>query len=142
MRSACTLGAETGNDDVLFCFAATASSDGPNFNAAATSTIQTTIISRGQRATKRAHFSSNSSIISVLLISYTGEPVALTAQRLRRFAEVLFCAGWVDGRWPSTQPAQKRTHEPRSGEQSQKGIRQRYLLCDNATELLSRSFSQ
>src|SRR5262249_21921793 len=120
MWPACTLGAEAGSDDVLSCFAATASSEGPNFNAAATSTIQTTIISRGQRATKRAHFSSNSSIISVLLINYTGEPVVLTDQRLLRFAEILFCAGWVDSYWLSTQPAQKRRHEPRNGGQSQK----------------------
>jgi len=55
-----------------------------------------------------------------------GEPVALTSKRLRRFAEVFFCGGWVDSRRLSTQPPQKRTHELRSGEPSQKGVRQRY----------------
>jgi len=57
-----------------------------------------------------------------------GELVALTAQLLRHYAEVCFCGGWVRGRWPRTQPPQNRIHEPRSGESSQQGVRQRYYL--------------
>jgi len=50
------------------------------------------------------------------LVDTVGKPVALTSQRLRRFTEVCFCGGWVDGRRPSTQPPQKKTNEPRNGE--------------------------
>src|SRR5262249_2819291 len=57
-----------------------------------------------------------------------GKPVALAAQRLRRFAEVFFCGGRVGGPRPPTRPPQKRTNEPRSGEQSPKGGCQRYQI--------------
>ena len=48
-----------------------------------------------------------------------GELVALTAQRLRRFAEVWFSGSWVHGQRPCTQLPLNRIHEPRSGESSQ-----------------------
>jgi len=45
----------------------------------------------------------------LLDIDTMGDPVPLTAQRLRRFAKVFFCDGWMVSRRLTIQPSQKNT---------------------------------